>query len=88
MCQAHFCSERYFRKLIGKREVEDALERLDRLTQEEAQIAQTELLKIAHNVQECVKGVDDQVQDVTTKVQVVEDKVDVVIDGTRTFFLN
>ena len=50
-------------------------------------MAQTELLKIAHNVQECVKGVDDQVQDVTTKVQVVEDKVDVVIDGTQILFI-
>ena len=34
-------------------------------------MAQTELLKITHNVKECVKD--------------VEDKVDVVIDGTQTF---
>jgi ElaB/YqjD/DUF883 family membrane-anchored ribosome-binding protein len=76
------CTEKYFKKLIGKRDVEDALQRLDTLTQEEARMAQAELLNITHNIQECVKGVDDQVQDVTTKVQIVEDKVDVVIDGT------
>ena len=50
------------------------------MTQDEAQMAQAELLKITHSVQECVKGVNDQ-------VQVVEDKVDVVIDGTQILFI-
>ena len=43
------------------------------MTQEEAEMAQTELLKIAHNVKECVKE--------------VEDKVNIVIDGTQALFI-
>jgi hypothetical protein len=35
-------SEKYFKKLTGKREMEDSLERLDKLTQEEARIASAE----------------------------------------------
>ena len=72
-CSAHVCSERYFNKLIGKREVEDALQRLDTLTQEEARMAQAELLKITHNVKECVKD--------------VKDKVDVIIDSMQTLVI-
>ena len=32
-------SEKYLKKLIGKADIEDALKRLDRLTQEEARMA-------------------------------------------------
>ncbi|KAF8256553.1 hypothetical protein EI94DRAFT_1822061 [Lactarius quietus] len=36
------------RKLIGKKEMEDALKRLDKLTQEEARMAAAETLKLTH----------------------------------------
>ncbi|KAH9059851.1 hypothetical protein EDB87DRAFT_1822474 [Lactarius vividus] len=42
-------SERYLKKLIGRRDIEDALGRLDRLTQQEAQMAIIQVLKVAHN---------------------------------------
>lgn len=38
-------------KLAGMTDLEDALKRLDKLTQEEARIAAAQLLKIAHNVE-------------------------------------
>ncbi|KAH9014775.1 hypothetical protein EDB84DRAFT_1443698 [Lactarius hengduanensis] len=43
-------AKRYLKKLIGRRDIEDALNRLDRLTQQEAQMAIVQVLKVAHNV--------------------------------------
>ena len=47
---ANLCSETYLKKLIGKKEMEDALKRLDKLTQEEARMAAAEILKLTHIV--------------------------------------
>ena len=76
-------TERYLKKLIGNTDVEDALEKLDRLTQEEARMAAAELLKITHNVDRKVeemdnrmKGVDGKVQEVGDRVQDLDDKMD------------
>ena len=38
------------KKLIGKKEIEDALKRLDKLTQDEARMAAAENLKLTHVV--------------------------------------
>jgi hypothetical protein len=65
-------SEKYLRKLIGRTEIEDALKRLDKLTQEEARMATAQVLKVTHNVDDRVKAVDD--------------KVAVVIDGASYIF--
>ncbi|KAH9014711.1 hypothetical protein EDB84DRAFT_1443729 [Lactarius hengduanensis] len=64
--------ERYLKKLIGRRDVEDALGRLDRLTQQEVQMAIVQVLKVAHHVKD--------------GVQTVDDKVNVVIEGTSSMF--
>jgi len=48
------------KKLIGNTDVEDALRRLDKLTQEEARMAAAELLKITHSVDGRVQGLDDK----------------------------
>ena len=42
-------SERFFKKLAGNREMEDSLEKLDKLTQEEARMASAEQLRITHS---------------------------------------
>jgi hypothetical protein len=49
------------KKLIGRRDIEDALRRLDILTQEEARMATAQVLKLAHHVKDGVKSVDDKV---------------------------
>ena len=36
------------KKLVGKKEMEDALKRLDKLTQEEARMAAAENLRLTH----------------------------------------
>ena len=43
-------SEKYLKRLIGRRDLEDALSRLDRLTQEEAWMATAQVLKFAFRV--------------------------------------
>ena len=75
-------------------DLEDALKKLDRLTQEEARMANAEVLRMTHSIHDGVKSIDhkveevgDKVENVGDKVQCVDDKVQVVIDqaidGTR-----
>jgi archaellum component FlaC len=61
--------------LVGNTEIEDSLQRLDRLTQEEARMASVESLKVTHHVDARVMGVDDRVRDVEGKVEDVQDDV-------------
>ena len=42
--------------------MEDALKKLDRLTQEEARMALAEVLKVTHDVRDGVQCVDERVQ--------------------------
>jgi len=57
----------YVKKLVGRTDIEDALGRLDRLTQDEVRMAAAEGLKATHEVDSKVQGVDD--------------KVDLIVDG-------
>ena len=68
------------KKLIGNTEIEDSLEKLDKLTAEEARMASAELLEITHRVDNRVKGVEGSVQDVHGNVQVVDNRVQAVDD--------
>jgi hypothetical protein len=69
------CSEKYFKKLVGNREIEDSLERLDKLTQEEARMASAEQLKMTHIVDGKVMGVDDRVRGIAGQVEGVRGDV-------------
>ena len=42
--------EKYLKNLLGRNDVEDALKRLDKLTQEEIRVAIVEVLKVTQNV--------------------------------------
>ena len=69
------CLEKYFMKLTGNTDIEDSLDKLDKLTREEARMASAELLKITRIVDSKVMGVDDRVKGVEEKVQDVRDDV-------------
>ena len=56
-------------------DLEDSLKKLDRLTQEEARMALSEVLKIPHNTRDEVKVIDGKVETVGDKVEVMGDKV-------------
>ena len=72
--------EKFLRKLAGRTDLEDALKKLDRLTQEEARMAIAENLRITHSVRDEVKVVDSKVERVEDKVEDVGDKVEVIGD--------
>jgi hypothetical protein len=67
--------EKYIKKLTGNTDIEDSLQRLDKLTLEEAQMASAELLKITHGIEGTVQDVRGNVRDVGNKVQGVDDRV-------------
>ncbi|KAI9438100.1 hypothetical protein H4582DRAFT_1878685, partial [Lactarius indigo] len=87
-------AKKLLKKLTGKTDLEDAVKKLDRLTQEEARMALAEVLKMTHIVHDDVKVVDgkvddmgdkvddvgDKVEDIGHRVQGVDEKVQVVID--------
>jgi hypothetical protein len=56
------------KKLIGNNDIEDALKRLDRLTQEEARMAAAQLLEVAN-------AIDSEVGEIASNVLVVDDRV-------------
>ena len=77
-----WCSENFGKRLIGRTDLDDALKRLDKLTQEEARMAVAQNLKATHTVDERVRGVantvvaiDNRVADVNNRVAHVDDRV-------------
>jgi hypothetical protein len=69
--------------------MEDALQRLDKLTREEAWMGIAQNLKATHTVGESVRrvadevvAIDNRVANVNNRVRVVDDKVTEVIRGT------
>jgi hypothetical protein len=88
------------KRLIGRTDMEDALKRLDKLTQEEARMAAAENLKATHAVDERVRGVantaitidnrvagvDNRVASVDDRLKVVGDNVAEVIHGAQVIF--
>jgi hypothetical protein len=68
-------SEKYLMKLIGKNDVEDALKRLDRLTQEEARMAAAQLLKVTNTIDNRVEGIADNVLVVDNRLVRVDERV-------------
>ena len=80
---AERCSEKYAKKLIGRTDIEDALKRLEKLTQEEAWMGIAQNLKATHTVGESVRGVADKVVVIDDRVAGVGDSVARVDDRVR-----
>ena len=91
------CLGKYVKKLVGRTDVEDALGRLDQLTQDEVRMAAAQGLKATHEVDNKVHAVDDKVKTVEVNlrsvdnkvqgvddiVRDVDDKIDLIIDGVQ-----
>ena len=71
------------RKLVGRTDIEDALRRLDKLTQEEACMATAESLKATHGIHNKVEDVGSKVKGVDNRVRDIGDKI---IDGAHITF--
>ena len=73
------------KRLIGRTDLEDALKKLDKLTNEEARMAVAQNLKATHDVDERVRGVANTVDGVKTVTQQTANDVDQM---KRSSFLN
>ena len=71
------------KRLIGTAEIEDALKRLDKLTQEEVRMAAAENLKATHTVDDRVRGVADAVVAVDNTVAGVDDRVQQMLNEVK-----
>jgi prophage DNA circulation protein len=74
-------SEKYLRELIGKAEIEDALKRLDKLTNEEVRMVIAQVLNATHIVDDRVVRVNDRVARVDEGVNRIDDRVAHVDEG-------
>ncbi|KAH9015867.1 hypothetical protein EDB85DRAFT_787433 [Lactarius pseudohatsudake] len=68
-------TKKYLKKLIGRKEVEDALQRLDALTQEEARMAAAEALAITRDIDDNVKDLRLGVKETGIAIQQVTNQV-------------
>ena len=68
---------------MGSTDLEDSLGRLNKLTQEKAQMAPAELLEMTRSVDGKVMGVDDRTKSVKGKVQNVRDDVQDIRDDVQ-----
>ena len=65
---------------MGRTDIEDALRRLDKLTDEEARMATAQVLKTTNTVNDGVMGVADKVLGIDDRVASVDDRVKGVDD--------
>ena len=68
-------AERYLKRLIGRKDIENALQRLDKLTQEEVRFAAAEALTISRDIDDTVKDVDKRLKGVAGRMKVVNHRV-------------
>jgi hypothetical protein len=68
------------KRLVGRADLEDALKKLAKLTDEEARMAVAQNLKATHNVDERVRGVANTVVTVDNRVASLGDRVASVDD--------
>ncbi|KAF8262633.1 hypothetical protein EI94DRAFT_671094 [Lactarius quietus] len=76
-------TKKHLKKLLGLKGVEDALQRLDKLTQEEVRMAAAEALIITRGIDETVKNVDERLEGVYERVQGVDVKVGASIQSAK-----
>ena len=69
---AYSSSEKFLKKIVGRKDIEDALQRLEKVTVEEARMAGAEALKAIHGIGNQVGG---EVHGVHDALKVVEDRV-------------
>jgi hypothetical protein len=74
-------SETFLKKLIGRSDIEDALQELETETVEESRMANTEVLKDIHDVKNTLNAFGDKLQDVGERVKDIGHKD---INGAQT----
>ena len=68
-------SEKFLKRLVGRTEVEDTLERLDTLTKEETLMAVTKNLEVSHHIDGNVKAVKGTVHNIDGNVEAIKEAI-------------
>jgi hypothetical protein len=91
---AHHSTEKFLKKLAGKKEVEDAVLRLDTLTKEECLTVVARNLEVSYRVDGNVEVIDENVkatkaltEDVGDTVKATKALTEATKDGTQPFFV-
>ena len=80
---AYAVSEKFFKMVIGRTDLEDGMKKLDKLTNEEVAMASAQLLKVAHNIDKNVLAVQSEVQLFSNNIKAVDNKVQTMADGKQ-----
>jgi hypothetical protein len=87
---AHCSPETFVKKLVGRKDIEEALQTLEKVTVEEARMAAAEALRAIHGVgdevhgiHDAVKAVEDGVRDVKGMIRDVGDMLHGVDDRVK-----
>jgi hypothetical protein len=68
----HLSTGVFLKKLVGRKDIEDALQRLEKVAMEETRMAAVEALNTSHGVGDKVMGVDHKVHGVQNTLKAVE----------------
>ena len=68
-------AEKFLKKLAGRKDVEDAFQRLDKLTPEEVLMVAAETMAVTRDIDDTMKDVDKRLEGVDSKVQNVDETV-------------
>ena len=69
-------TEKFLKKLAGRKDVEDAFQRLDKLTPEEVLMAAAETMAVTRDIDDTVRGVDEKANRIEINTENIEDKVE------------
>ena len=78
--KAYLCAEKFLKTLAGRKDVEDAFRRLDKLTPEEALMAAAETMTVTRDIDDTVKGVDKKLEGVDERVHHIDMKTERIED--------
>jgi len=70
---AHYGKDTILKRLVGRTDIEDALQRLDTLTNEEGQMTTARNLEVTHHVDGNVATIKEVIQDVDGNVKVMKE---------------
>ncbi|KAH9051135.1 hypothetical protein EDB83DRAFT_2293977, partial [Lactarius deliciosus] len=81
MKQSRF--KKFMKRVVGITKLDDGLKKLDKMSNDEARMANAESLRIAHDIAERVEGVNKNVQGIGTQVKDVDKNVQGVKNDVR-----
>ena len=74
-------SEKFAKKLIGRKDVEDAFNRIDSLTKDETIMAVAKILEVAFDMDGNIQGLKALVEDANTQLQEMGENLGAMTEG-------